>query len=134
MRHHRRRIVPAWFVGLALVTGLWSGTAVAAVRASHTLNGIAHGQYRESRPGADYHHAWTEHGHTGFRYVEVVRSTTYATGCAASSTTTHHVHCTTYFDGYGLGYHDTGASCAGEASAPSYADGHGICGHFNDEV
>lgn len=118
----------------AFIMGSLTGIAYAA---GHTTGGIYHGTYFEFRDGPDYHHSWTEHGHTGYRFVAIdtpgeVRKCTTNNIADGSNLGTVHIHCTTYFENKGHGHFSTWRGtppCTGEATYPTYSDGHGICDH-----
>jgi hypothetical protein len=112
----------------------------------HTVNGIYHGSYGEWRSGADYHHCWTVHRHTGDKQVmcqkKLDSSFSGQNKCIAHNYGREyisHVHCTAYFEPgqYGAqGFHatDWDVHCfQSEGSHASYPDGHGICYHFRNE-
>jgi len=118
---------------LSLVLGAASGVAFAH---SHTIGGIYEGIHQEQRAGLDYHHAWTEHGHGGSRFVEIfAQNINQTTWCRAGPSSTVHVHCTYYHDNLGRSYHSVSGSrydgCDVDLHLASalYGDGHGICDH-----
>lgn len=78
---------------------------------SHTVGSVYHGMHHTSYSGAlDRYHAWTEHGHSGWKYAEEAKcgnSSCQDTKCYTWSKTAVHVHCNGYHEGLGEGWSDT---------------------------
>jgi len=126
------------------LSAVFMGTVLTGVALAngHTVNGIYHGPYFESRPNWDYHHCWTEHSHTGYKYAQCETNDPgggHTLMCYASNFSQEyitHVHCTVLYEGKGAGLFvtSTGTPCPfSEGGYAAYADGHGICYHHRNE-
>lgn len=129
----RRTVCLALALSLAIAElGLMAGSASAS---GHTTNGVYHGSYFEARSGSDYHHAWSEHSHSGYKIAyEYADSANTDVICGAQNGYNEsilHVDCTGFREGIRWG--TTGTTTIGSGTshtaASTFGDGHGIFFH-----